>query len=201
MGPILDNEASKPRREKGQDQLPVGQPLEPATDGWDRWNPWLTFLFPFVVYMVVGSFEPAAPKPAKTLSDGRTRAAVNENWFGLEYKHYPIVYTVKIALTAAAMLFVLPGYRQTPFRVSVLAIAVGIVGVILWIGICRMQLERTLLVPIGLEKFLGLGDARRSIRWASFPPHPLGPTRSCSSDFWASRSSCRSSKNSFSAVS
>ena len=28
----------------------------------------------------------------------------------------------------------------------------------MWIGLCRMQLERKLLTPLGLEKFLGLGE-------------------------------------------
>jgi CAAX prenyl protease-like protein len=121
-------------------------------------HPWLTFLLPFVVYMVVGSFEPAAPKPLVLLPDGATRPAVNNNWFGLEYRQYPIVYTVKIALTIAAILFVLPGYRQFPFRISPLAIAVGVLGVVLWIVICTLQIERTLLTPVGLAKFLGLGD-------------------------------------------
>ncbi len=121
-------------------------------------HPWLTFLLPFFVYMAVGSFEPAPPKPAIVLPDGTTRPAVNQNWFGLEYRHYPIVYTAKIALTITAMLFVLPGYRQFPFRVSLLAIAIGIIGVVLWIVLCQLQLERKLLAPLGLEKFLGLGD-------------------------------------------
>ena len=57
-------------------------------------------------------------------------------------QHYPIVYTVKIALTIAAMLFVLPGYRQFPFRISPLAIVVGVVGVVLWIWLCHLQLEQ-----------------------------------------------------------
>ena len=65
--------------------------------------------------MIVGSFEPAPPKPAIVLPDGTSRPAINQNWFGLEYRQYPIVYTVKIALTIAAMLFVLPGYRQFRF--------------------------------------------------------------------------------------
>ena len=108
--------------------------------------------------MIVGSFEPAPPKPAIVLADGTSRPAMNQNWFGLEYHQYPIVYTVKIALTIAAMVFVLPGYRQFPFRVSFLAIAVGVIGVVLWIALCQMQLERKLLTPLGLEKFLGLGD-------------------------------------------
>ena len=60
-------------------------------------QPWLTFLLPFLVYMAPGSFEPAAPKPPLVLPDGSTRPAVNQNWFGLEYRQYPVVYTVKIA--------------------------------------------------------------------------------------------------------
>jgi CAAX protease family protein len=121
-------------------------------------RPWLTFLLPFLVYMVVGSFEPAPPKPPTLLPDGTPRPVANQNWFGLEYRHYPIVYTVKIALTIGAMLFVLPGYRQFPFHVSLLAIGVGIVGVVIWIWLCQLGLERRALAAVGLENFLKLGE-------------------------------------------
>jgi CAAX prenyl protease-like protein len=121
-------------------------------------QPWLTFLLPFLVYMVLGAFEPAAPKPSLVLPDGSTRPAINQNWFGLEYRQYPVVYTVKIALTIAAMIFVWPGYRSFPFRISWLAVVVGVTGVVLWVAICQMHIERQLLSPLGLEKFLGLGD-------------------------------------------
>lgn len=121
-------------------------------------NPWLTFLLPFVVYMAIGSFEPGPPKPAKLLPDGTPRPVPNENWFGLEHRHYPIVYTIKIALTIAAILYVLPGYRQFPFRISPLAIVVGVVGVVLWIWLCQLGLERRVLGAIGLERFLSLGE-------------------------------------------
>jgi uncharacterized protein len=121
-------------------------------------HPWLTFLLPFMIYMILGSLEPGPPGSPIALPDGSSRPAVNQNWFGLEYRQYPVIYTIKIALTIAAMIAVLPGYRQFPFRVSPLAIAVGIVGVVLWIGLCQLQLERKLLTPLGLEKFLGLGE-------------------------------------------
>jgi CAAX prenyl protease-like protein len=152
---------------KGQDQPHVPHVGEDLRDSHSRLgdarprdlaNPWLTFLLPFAVYMIVGSVEPAPPKPAIVLANGGSRPALNQNWFGLEYHQYPIVYTVKIAGTIAAMLFVLPGYRQFPCRVSLLAITVGVIGVVLWIAICHLQLERKLLAPLGLEKFLGLGD-------------------------------------------
>ena len=134
-------------------------------------HPWLPFLLPFLVYMVVGSFEPSpptvyGPQPAAEQTDRPVDAAAPppalieaDNWFGLRYAHYPIVYSVKIALTIASMLFVLPGYRQFPFRISPLAIVVGVVGVVLWIGLCQLHLEQKLFTAIGLESLAGLGDA------------------------------------------
>lgn len=132
--------------------------------------------------MAVGAFEPAAPKPPIKLPDGGTRPAVNTNWFGLDYKQYPIVYTVKIALTVAAMIFVLPGYRQFPFHISPLAIGVGMFGVVLWIVLCKLHIERVLLAPLGLDKFLGLGD-----RPAFNPLEELKDTPAWASAFLAIR--------------
>jgi uncharacterized protein len=164
----LNQETSKRTEKKGQDQS-----APPVRHGWLARKsllvplrqrnrllasfPWLTFLLPFVMYMVVGSLEPAAPKNVAILPDGRPAPAV-KNTFGLEYRHYPIVYTVKIALTLAAMIYVLPGYRQFPFRITPFAILVGTMGVVVWVGLCQLQLERHILVPIGLGKFLGLGE-------------------------------------------
>ncbi|MEX2317734.1 MAG: CAAX prenyl protease-related protein [Pirellulales bacterium] len=112
-------------------------------------QPWLVFLLPFLVYMAVGNFEPTQPTP-----DNPSPAPKS----GISHEHYPIVYTAKIALTIAAMMFVLPGYRQFPFRVSPLAIVVGVIGVVLWVWICHLEIERKLLAPLGLERLLSLGQ-------------------------------------------
>jgi uncharacterized protein len=116
-------------------------------------HPWLTFLLPFLVYMAVGTFEPAPPHESGTELD---------NWFGLRYEHYPSVYTIKIALTFVAMLYVLPGYRQFPFRISPLAIGVGVVGVVLWIALSHLGLEDRFVQWLGpkstLVGLLGLGE-------------------------------------------
>src|SRR3989337_2333526 len=97
-----------------------------------RINPWLVFLLPFVVFMLAGSLEPTPDKPGGELIG-----------LSLSYSKYPLVDTIKIALTLAAIGFVLPGYRQFPWRVSPLAIGVGVVGVVLWIGLCRFELGQT----------------------------------------------------------
>jgi len=58
-------------------------------------QPWLTFLLPFGVYIVIGALEPAPGKC--TICFGHS---------------YPVAYAIKIALTLVAVGFVWPGYRQ-----------------------------------------------------------------------------------------
>jgi len=115
-----------------------------------RKNPWLVFLLPLVVFMLVGSLEP-------------TPDSVGGKSIGLSipYTQYPLVYTIKIALTLAAVVFVLPGYRQFPLGISSLGVVVGVVGVVIWIGLCRIDLEHTYLQPalnqVGLGWLIGSG--------------------------------------------
>lgn len=118
-------------------------------------HPWLTYLLPFIVYGIVGAFE---PQPPKVVGDTPQTTVEVENWFGLRYEHYAIVYTAKISITIASMLFVLPGYRQFPFRVSPLAISVGVVGVVLWIALCQWRFEHKLLAPLGLGWLVDPGE-------------------------------------------
>ncbi len=92
-------------------------------------QPWLTFLLPFLVYIVLGAFEPSHNDPAH---------------FGC---WYPLMYTVKIALTLAAVAFVWPGYRQFPPRLTLLAIVVGLVGGPLWIALASPGWERLYFWP------------------------------------------------------
>ncbi len=107
--------------------------------------PWAVFVVPFAVFMLVGSLEPSPEKPFSLLG------------FTIDYSAYPLVYTAKIAATLVAIAAVFPGYRQFPFRVSPLALVVGVVGVVLWIGLCKLGLEARLLGPLGYDQIADLG--------------------------------------------
>jgi hypothetical protein len=112
-------------------------------------NRWLTFVLPFAVYVLVGTFEPTPEMP------GGAKIGLQ-----IPYRDYPIVYLLKIGLTVATMVFVGPGYRRFSPRVTLLGLLVGLVGAGVWIGIAKLQLEQRLLAPLGLGRFLDLG--RRS---------------------------------------
>ncbi len=143
---------------------PNAHPDDPTTSlPAGRWGllatyPWLGYVLPLVVFLVGTSCEPTPPK---TDADGQAvQTAADSGWFGLAvpYSAYPYVYTAKIALSIAAIAFVWPIFRQFPWRVSPLAIVVGVVGVALWVGISYFEIEQKLLPAIGLGGFLGSGQ-------------------------------------------
>lgn len=118
-----------------------------------RTNPWLVFLLPFVVFMVVGSFEPAAA----VAHDQSPPEASKTFGLAIPYSAYPLIYTVKIGLTLIAIAAIWPGYRQFAWRVDKLAIGVGVVGTAVWIGLAMLQ--RVMVLRFGLEFGLGKRSA------------------------------------------
>lgn len=135
--------------------------------GWLSHWPWVTFLLPMIVYMLLGSFDPTPPSsslddelaeaPARQLPDLQQGFFADDRGGGLvpaiRYSFYPYVYTAKILATLVAMMLVWRGYRTFRGRVSGLAFVVGVVGVVLWIAICHLRLEAKIVGPI--DRYLG----------------------------------------------
>jgi uncharacterized protein len=148
-----------------------GAPPLPA--GWlGRW-PWITFVAPFAVFMLVGSLEPTPPQPVSPAAGAHqsgaeeaasepatdTIAELDDAWLPkLAYRHYPVVYTAKIALTLLAMALVWPGYRTFPWRLTTLAIVVGLVGGVLWIAIAKLHLGEQIAHSLGLGGLIDMGQ-------------------------------------------
>jgi CAAX prenyl protease-like protein len=110
-------------------------------------HPWVAFVLPLAIFMAVGCFEPKPP----------TGDAANATSWELPYSAYPWVYTLKVALTSAALVWVWPAVAALPRRVTPWSIIVGVVGVVLWVGLWKLQLEKKLLEPLGLGKLLDFG--------------------------------------------
>ncbi len=106
---------------------------------------WLVFVLPIAVYMLVGSIEPSPGSSGGSLP-GLT----------IPYSAYPLIYTLKIALTLVAMALVLPGYREFRRPPSLLAIVIGAVGVVVWVALCQLS-DRTGLTEM-LVRLPGYGQ-------------------------------------------
>lgn len=100
---------------------------------------------------------PIGPKPFNVSDRSPEDAEPSHGWLSIPYRLYPLIYTIKIALTLAAILLVLPGYGAFPVRVSPLAVLVGAAGIIVWIGICNLRLEERWLAPMGFGWLVGAG--------------------------------------------
>jgi uncharacterized protein len=128
----------------------INQQLAARPGGLLAKYPALIYLLPFVVYLLANSLEPSPPI--------KDEPASGTALFGLiEYRHYPLVYTCKLALTIAAIAFVFPGYRQFPWRLTALGPLIGVVGAVVWIGLAQWQVERWLLNQVGLDLLGGYG--------------------------------------------
>jgi CAAX prenyl protease-like protein len=111
-------------------------------------QPWIAFVLPLTTFMAVGCFE---PKPG-----GEAGGEASLAW-QLPYSAYPLVYTLKVVLTAAALVLVWPALRAFPRRVTGWSLVAGIVGVCLWVGLWKVGLEQRLLAPLGLERLVDFG--------------------------------------------
>ncbi|MGA2064286.1 MAG: CAAX prenyl protease-related protein [Thermoguttaceae bacterium] len=107
---------------------------------WWRRQAWIAPVLPLLIYSLLGSLE-----PSREQNGGRAIG------LAIPYQAYPLVYTLKIGLTLVAVAAVLPGYPRPLRRPSMTALAVGAVGVVVWVGLWRLAPGRWLL------EFAGFG--------------------------------------------
>ena len=109
------------------------------------------FILPLILFLVIASFYPAFSTFDAGSGEPATPGAAN----------------LYVSLVAAQVLIAgsLIGYfhavyiRHFPLRCSLLSIVVGIVGVVLWVGLCELHIERTILESIGLKSWTNVRPA------------------------------------------
>ncbi len=120
---------------------------------------WVAFVLPMVVFMILTSVE---PKPSEAVASTGGESASSTAW--IPYSYYPWVYLVKLLLTGLAIALVWPVYKPLVKRVGWKGVAVGLVGGVAWIAICKLDLERQYVFPFLKSVGLGglFGDGTRS---------------------------------------
>lgn len=128
-------------RSNENDTLAAEDQVDRKSDEPSMW----AFVGPFLVFMVLINFYPSfdiSVEPGgQTLVDARKAT----------------IYAVLVAVQVVVLSGVLVYFRKTilsqfPVRISPLSIVVGVVGIVLWIGITNLGIERSLLESVGWAK-------------------------------------------------
>ena len=104
-----------------------------------RSNSALPFVLPFVIYMLIGAFwsvKIMESYQGDGFNDSVIPTMTPETW------HYIFKILAQLLICGAVLFYFRKVYFE-PFklRVSPLAVVVGVVGVVLWVGVCHPQLE------------------------------------------------------------
>ena len=133
-------------------------------------NMW-AFIAPFLAFMIVAMAYPKFDRVyldaveqtselESELESGTVDSQGAKDAIGLEINQGKTLRYVSLVglqvLIAFGFLFYFRNtyLGQFPFSVSWLAVPVGVVGIVLWVAICQLELEKMLLQPFGMEKYV-----------------------------------------------
>ena len=98
------------------------------------------FVLPFLAYMLIASRAPSLTP--ESIDD----AAVTG---------YLGTVILQVIVTLGLVLFFLKRYlADFPFRIDIWGFVIGIVGVVIWVGLCSLELEKQAFESIGLDEWL-----------------------------------------------
>jgi len=115
------------------------------------------FIAPLIAFLVIGSFHPefGGVDPGADSSSAEVRMDDRSSDGSGSTKTYIALVGAQVVVTFGLLIYFRRTYLdQFPFELSFLAIPVGLVGVVLWIAICNLGLERAALEPFGLSGFI-----------------------------------------------
>ena len=111
-----------------------------------NYPPAVAYILPFVVYSVVMSFYPKFDESYDNdLNETVAQAATNETWL------YMGLLSLQIILAVSLVVFFRKVYLAAfPFKISPWSFVVGAVGVVLWVVLADLGIERSIASQLGL---------------------------------------------------
>ncbi len=114
------------------------------------------FIAPFLAFMLNGMLYPnfahVAQEPMATIEGTQHEIA---HITSAKTNHYIALIGVQVIVAFGLLFYFRRSYlEQFPIKCHYQAVPVGIVGVVLWIGICGIGIERAILDPFGLSNLV-----------------------------------------------
>ena len=110
----------------------------------------VAFILPLIVFLVIANFYPdfadSEPDPDSPLNSST--------------KWYMAMVAGQVVIACGLLFYFRKIYLDAfPLKLSPLAFVVGIVGVVLWVSICELHIERTVFETIGLDSLASVRPA------------------------------------------
>lgn len=103
----------------------------------------LAFILPLIVFLVIGSFYPDFSGSTGTTGEASSEA-----------KTYLVMVGVQILVAFGLLTWFHKVHLQHfPLKFSWLSVVVGVVGIVVWVALCELHLEKKLLTQIGLGEW------------------------------------------------
>jgi len=128
-------------------------------DGEREPNAW-AFVIPFLAFMLIGMLYPKFDRVYRDTLDPAVLVDTDNEEIVLEVnqvktRNYVVLIGLQVVVACGILFYFRRTYfEQFPLSFNWIAIPVGIIGVVLWIGICGLGIERMILEPMGLSKYV-----------------------------------------------
>lgn len=104
-------------------------------------KPTLAFVMPLVMFLVIVQWYPSFADKQQTATGVVSYAT----------KQYMAMLVGQIVIATGLLIWFRRIYlRHFPFKISPLAVVVGAVGIVVWVGLCHLEIESRLMEMIGL---------------------------------------------------
>ena len=114
----------------------------------------VAFILPLFVFLVIGNFYPDFAQYSGT-DDPETASL-----FAVATRTYVGMVAAQVIIATGLIVYFHRIYlRQFPLKISPWSIGVGVLGIILWIGLCELHLEKNFFNAIGLKSLAAVRPA------------------------------------------
>ena len=118
---------------------PSQRPKKPDS-GFELYKPTIAFVAPFIIFLVAVQFYPSFAGEQQLSTDTISQNTIT----------YMIMLVGQIIVAASLLLYFRPIYlRHFPFKFSWLSVVVGVVGIVVWVGLCHLEIEKSIMTAIG----------------------------------------------------
>ena len=105
-------------------------------------KPTIAFVAPFVIFLVLVQFYPSFSEHQQLSTNALAPSTTQYIW----------MLVAQIAIAVSLLFYFWDLYlKHFPLKFSSLGIVVGVVGIFIWVGLCHLELEKSLLAAIGIK--------------------------------------------------